>query len=129
MSRNIYREASPIFYAENNFILIRVKPKDLVHSILQHRMLATASTCKPANVARIAVVLDLANNKRNSYMPNLDRRTHYLVVTSHDFEPFALVVCTFVLLKVCMRSRVHINRIDMCEHLIEHEAMRPLTLY
>jgi hypothetical protein len=77
----------------------------------------------------MTVVLDLANNKRNSYMPNLDRGTHHFVVTSHDFEPFVLVVCTFVLLKVWMRSRVRINRIDICGHLIEHEVMRPLILY
>ena len=129
MSRNTCREASPIFYAKNNLVLIRVKPKELVHSVLQHRMLATASTCKPANVARMAVVLDLANNKRNSYLPNLDRRKHHFVVTSQDFEPFMLVVCKFVLLKVGTRSTVRINRINMIDHLIEHKVMRPLTLY
>lgn len=62
-NHQIHREASAIFYAENNFVLLRLQQRPLVGVILNKQILATAETFKAVDCPHMAIEVDLGNDK------------------------------------------------------------------
>ncbi|KAL2053855.1 hypothetical protein ABVK25_005784 [Lepraria finkii] len=88
-NHQIHREASAIFYAENNFVMLRLQQRPLVGVILNKQILATAVTFKAVDYPHMAIEVDLGNDKNMAR----EHRSNQLVFALQDLETFGLVIC------------------------------------